>query len=221
MDEKPYLGNISPVGGRACRSANTACLALLVLRSYFGKGWPLFAVLLLAVVFWPPFVFRSRIVFAPEHFVEEWLKLGVGGVLLFFLLEIGRARSTEQRAVEKCRRTIHERYVPALKFVLQNLTAFVATTKQQDLRTATTHIDKANLSWHSFEELTQMVTWDLDSCPEVRSNIAKILDSLDGPSCRQTLKELAAVNTGPIANEDACEKLLVRLGSAIQELESV
>jgi len=56
-------------------------------KGYFGSRWGVAAILLSVVIFWPVAIFGPSLSFDPATFTEEWLKMGIGGLLLLLFIE--------------------------------------------------------------------------------------------------------------------------------------
>lgn len=68
------------------------------LQDQLGRYWPLVSALLVLLLGWPIALFWRQVQFAPERFVEEWIKLIAQGVILFLILEVLRARQITEAA---------------------------------------------------------------------------------------------------------------------------
>lgn len=69
------------------------------LRHYLGKHWVRTLWCVAVLVFWPLAVFWDDVAFSPPAFVEEWIKMAVGGIVLVVAVEVLRhlARVSEDR----------------------------------------------------------------------------------------------------------------------------
>jgi hypothetical protein len=63
-----------------------------VFHGYFGPWWPLAVAAVAGIILAPSVIFWEHISIDIPKFVEEWTKLGIGTVVLFFLLEIVNRR---------------------------------------------------------------------------------------------------------------------------------
>lgn len=66
---------------------------IAVLTSSFGGKWFLSLVLIAVVILWPVAVFFEKIKLDPPHFVTDWLKVTIEGIIFYFVLEVVRHRS--------------------------------------------------------------------------------------------------------------------------------
>lgn len=70
------------------------------LRLHFGSRWPLFVVFLLLAIFWPLAFFGPSLSLDPARFTEEWIKVGIGSLLVLILFEFMSHRR-ERRIVSR------------------------------------------------------------------------------------------------------------------------
>lgn len=85
-----------------------------VFHGYFGRWWPLAVVAVAAVILAPSVIFWEHVSIDIPKFVEEWTKLGVGTVVLFFLLEIVNRRRDLSNSDERYKMLVTNRILAPL-----------------------------------------------------------------------------------------------------------
>ena len=97
-------------------------------RIPFWIAAPLIAVIL----FWPIVVFWREIRFEPAEFVEEWVKLGTGGVLFLSLLELFKHKSAAlQRSLSR-ERWVQDQLLSPLLQLEASVVAYQTSRRLED-----------------------------------------------------------------------------------------
>lgn len=98
----------------------------LVLQRLLGRQWGRNLTLLLLFVFWPLAAFWRQIAFDPAHFVEEWIKLTLGGVVLVVAVEALRQAAMESAVGWTTTRRLADDLTPQIDRLVAMVTAIGA-----------------------------------------------------------------------------------------------
>ncbi len=196
--------------------------ALAVLKSSFGKLWPISLLTLFIAVFLPVVIFINEIKLDPPLFVTEWLKLIIEGIIFFFILEIVRHRSMSFTARQLLRNFVMMSYVGPTQGVVEALKHFREALEK---RTSTDSIQSITVAWHKWHIVEQALSNDtishLSTEGEIVVWLLKNRDELEPQKCNSILKSLSAVQDYESLNQDEFAELLNRLERFLKAINPV
>jgi len=174
-------------------------------RTYFGPKWPLALALLAAAIFWPVIVFRSSLTFDKSTFTEEWLKMGIGSLLLFLFIDyISRGR--ESRVLTQGITTFVVQYylapLSSLRMALYEVNAAVISASGDG------NFDLPNIAsfWKNFESNISLVM----SAPGVESaaSIMAVINQVNLTRMRNIVNSLQAMKSPADLNKGEYEEIV-------------
>lgn len=126
-----------------------------VLHGYFGRWWPATAIGVALAIAAPSIVFWSDVELDRPKFVEEWVKLGVGTVALFLLLEIVSHRREQARAASTYRLHIHTCLHEPLLALRADVENVLVGLRSSGSRPDATTVARMRSVWQMFEQRMQ------------------------------------------------------------------
>lgn len=181
-----------------------------VLRSHLGRTWPASALGLLVLIFWPIIVYWNSIRIDPAKFVEEWVKLGIGGVLLFLILEIMRHRSLEARGSELLASTLLGTYIAPTGLAIKALENFLHKLERGE----TGYENNVESAWLAWEEVERALSDNFILSTvrgDLRFRLVQLRGELDPARCRSLLSSLRATRGPDDFNRMEYDDLLRRM----------
>lgn len=211
-----------PLNPFPSREATLRRAALAVLKSSFGKFWPVYLLLLLLVVFGPTIYFWHEIRLEPAEFVTEWLKLSIEGVLLFFILEIVRHRSLSANARELLLNSLTANYILPLQEVTASLKGFRDSLVAHDQVESGRFILRARANWRLLEHaLSNDFLSRLPAETGAGPWLLKSRDALNAERCGNILKSMATVRDPEHLNVGEFDDLAGRLEKFLDDVRSL
>lgn len=109
---------------RTRSQAGVAAAAKTMLRNHLGPSWPGWLLALAFVTLAPALWFHKEVGFAPERFVEEWVKLITTTLMVAVVVEVIVAHREREEAIADAEEALRTDYVLRLDRIARNLTAF-------------------------------------------------------------------------------------------------
>jgi hypothetical protein len=102
-------------------------------KAYTGLHWFPASLAFLLFVLWPILVFWPKVSFDASGFVEEWVKLTSGGLVLLFIFELGKLRAESHKAADLSIKSFSFHYLPVIEQLRRDMESLLKARQMKDL----------------------------------------------------------------------------------------
>lgn len=196
--------------------------ASAVLKSSFGKFWPVYMLVIFGVVLGPAYIFRHEIRLEPAEFVTEWLKLSIEGVLIFFILEIVRHRSLSATARGLLLNYLTATYILPLQESLNSLKSFRESLEGGDQTESARSITSARNNWRLIENaLSGAFLSRIPGEAETSSKLLRSREALKPDRCNNIMRSLSNVRDPERLHRADFDELVGLLENFLRDVKSL
>lgn len=190
-------------------------------KEFLGDKYWKGILIIVIIIFWPLIVFWDEVRLDEAKFVEEWIKIGIIGLIIFFILEIFNYIRLSNQVEINFKNQIQFILLNPLKRIddyLSELEHPNATGSNDQISYISNEI---RCNWDKLRLKIYSINFDDQLLIKYKERYDSIVDELDINQNEQVIRRLASKFKSVPVTENEINELKQRIGCCIRELNKI